>query len=211
MLGGVERWNKSRCILCQLAKSGLGFASQSWFGNFYANSLLVFIFGLVFCLLLESFLEQTWVKKRTKIDQKSIENRSKIDQKSIKNRSKIDRKSSFCWTSNLDRFFIDFGNVFGANLGPCWGHVGAKLGSKSASKLDDFSSFVFHRFWKPLGIDFGAILRLNMGAKRVSKSEPSKSEKFDSRPHGSVVFKVSGASKIDRKSMKKRLQDKTST
>ena len=153
------------------------------------------------------FLKAFWNQNGRKNEQKSIKNRSKIDQKSIKNRSKIDRKSSFYWTSNFDRFFIDFGSVFGANLGPCWGHVGAKLGSKSASKLDDFSSFVFDRFLKPLGIDFEAF----WDPKSVPRWVPRATSQNLEKPSKTIGFSRFLSVRGPQKSMKKRLQDKTST
>ena len=64
---------------------------------------------------------------------------------------------------------------------------------------------------EPLGLDFGSLLGSKIEPKSDLKIRIVKVAKFDSRVDGSSIFDVSRGSKIDQKSMKKRLQDKTSS
>ena len=52
---------------------------------------------------------------------------------------------------------------------------------------------------------------LQMKLKSELKIRSVKSAKFDSRVDGSSIFEVPRGSKIDEKSMQKRLRDKTSS
>ena len=61
---------------------------------------------------------------------------------------------------------------------------------------------------EPLGLDFGAMLASKIEPKTNPKIERLKKQKFDSRVGGGSIFEGQGVSKIDEKSMPKRLQDK---
>ena len=61
---------------------------------------------------------------------------------------------------------------------------------------------------EPLGLDFGGMLASKIEPKTEPKMEKLKKQKFDSRVGGGSVFEGQGVSKIDEKSMPKRLQDK---
>ena len=59
-----------------------------------------------------------------------------------------------------------------------------------------------------LGLDFGAMLASKIEPQTEPKIERSKNQKFDSRVGGGSIFEGQGVSKIDEKSMPKRVQDK---
>ena len=59
-----------------------------------------------------------------------------------------------------------------------------------------------------LGLDFGAMLASIIEPQTEPKIERSKNQKFDSRVGGGSIFEGQGVSKIDEKSMPKRVQDK---
>ena len=61
------------------------------------------------------------------------------------------------------------------------------------------------------GLDFGSCLGSEIEPKNDLKIRRVKNEKFDSRVDGSSILEVARGSKIDQKSMKKRLQDRTSS
>ena len=99
----------------------------------------------------------------------------------------------------------DFDN-FDANLGP-------KLGSKLAQNRHLTSLKFRVRFWRDFGASwarfwepFGSKIEI----KTKLKIRSVNNAKFDSRVDGSSIFDVPGRSKIDQKSIRKGLQDKTS-
>ena len=63
----------------------------------------------------------------------------------------------------------------------------------------------------PRGLDFGSRLESKIEPQNDLKIRSAKSVKFDSRVDGSSILEVSRGSKIDEKSMKKRLQGRTSS
>ena len=91
--------------------------------------------------------------------------------------------------------------------GVSWGHVAIKIHFQVDSNLDPISEGILEH----LGIDFGWF----GGAKMESKTEPKirsiKSRKIHFWLGGSLVFEVPRGSKINEKTIKNRLQDKTST
>ena len=62
---------------------------------------------------------------------------------------------------------------------------------------------------EPLGLDFGGMLASKIKSKTKPKIEQLKKQKIDSRFGRGSIFEGQGGSKIDQKSMPKRLQDKT--
>ena len=61
---------------------------------------------------------------------------------------------------------------------------------------------------EPLGLDFGGMSASKIEPKTEPKIERLKNQKIDSRIGGGSIFEDQGGSKIDEKSMPKRLQDK---
>ena len=61
---------------------------------------------------------------------------------------------------------------------------------------------------EPLGLDFGGMLASKIESKTKPKLERLKNQKNDSHVGGGSIFEGQGGSKIDEKSMPKRLQDK---
>ena len=86
--------------------------------------------------------------------------------------------------------------------------VGAKLSSKSTSKLLQFSTSSS----KPLGLDFGSILGgvsgSNFGPTWLSKLKMPMCTKCCYLQYETMIFALPRGPKIDEKSMPKRLQDK---
>ena len=92
---------------------------------------------------------------------------------------------------------------------PSWVQVEAKLASKSDPQRHGFSKLVLDWKSEHLGLDFEYFLGSKMEPKSELKTRGAKFVKFDSRIHGSSIFKVPGWSEIDEKLMQTRPQTKT--
>ena len=68
--------------------------------------------------------------------------------------------------------------------------------------------FVSDRVLEPLGLDVGAIFGVNFGPRKVSKLKRPMCTKLYYLQYETMVFNLPRGSKIEEKSMPKRLQDK---
>ena len=94
---------------------------------------------------------------------------------------------------------------------PCWGQVEAKLHSKSTSKLLKFSTSFRIEFWSLLRsiLDvFWGGSGSNLAPRKVSKLKRPMCTKLYYLQYETMVFNLPRGSKIEEKSMPKRLQDK---
>ena len=85
-----------------------------------------------------------------------------------------------------------------------------KVGHKIDILLRSNFEFVSEGILEPLGLDFGSRLGSEIEHKNDLKISSAKNAKFDSRCSESSIFDVPETSKIDEKSMPKRLEDRTS-
>ena len=164
-------------------------------------------------------------KQGPKMDQQIIKNWTKVDKKSTKDRSKnrlkIDRKSMVLGSQtvlgpNMAPKWI-LREVEGVKIklrlvtwppcwGPSWSQVATKIHFEVGLNFDPTSEGILEH----LGLDFGGVLGVKMESISELKIRSVKTWKFDSRLGGSLVLEVPGGSKINKKSIKNRLQDKTS-
>ena len=107
----------------------------------------------------------------------------------------------------IPSFWAQLGAQVEPKLAPKLGQVGLKIDVQLHSNFELVSEWIL----EPLGLDFGSLLGSKIESKNYLKIRLVKNAKFDSRVDGSSIFEVSRGSKIDRKSMRKRLQDRTSS
>ena len=78
-------------------------------------------------------------------------------------------------------------------LGPKLSQVGLKIGVQLHSNFELILEWIL----EPLGVDFGRLLGSKMVSKSGLKIRCVKTQKFEFRVDGSVVFEVPRVSKID--------------
>ena len=99
---------------------------------------------------------------------------------------------------NQNPFDVDFLTILELNLGPSWGYVGSFSVNFRCQNRRPISK----TFSKPFWIDFGAVLRVKIGAKSTSNSNFQKIEndRFVYTKHS--FSKVQGAPKSIRNGFK---------